>query len=208
MPIGLGNRSNRPSCFISSAHPKALMGIRKKLMALLRNSSRQTKRTSITPHLRFSSHNLNPDRPSQPPQPRKRRNTTVSSAHGTFNCNLVLQSDLGATGSTTSEIPSVPNVDESEPVKLSSHIVDPTTAYENKPNWKSTVHALAGLVIDVLKESSDACTPLKSVAGGLSTILKYYDVWYIYFSKLFTPLTFAPASDGEPWNNRIFNTQC
>ena len=59
------------------------------------------------------------------------------SAHGRFNCNLVLQSDLGATGGTKSEIPSVPrhplpvtNVDESEPVKLPSHIVDPTAAYE------------------------------------------------------------------------------
>ena len=138
----------------------------------------------------------------------------MSSTPSRFNFTLVLQSDLGVTGGTTSEIPSapshpflVPNVNENEPVELLSPIVDSTPAYQNKPNWKSTVHASAGLVIDVLKESSDACTPLKSVAGGLSTILKYYDVWCAHFFKPFTPLTFAPASDGEPWNNRIINTQ-
>jgi hypothetical protein len=83
-------------------------------------------------------------------------------------------------------------------VKLSSRIVDPTAAYENKANWKSTLHASAGLVIDVLKESSDAFTPLKSVAGGLSAILKHYDVRCAFFSQPYTPLTFEPANDGEP----------
>ena len=102
------------------------------------------------------------------------------------------QSDLGATGGATPEgpfasdnhhpvpnihyHPPVPNVDGNKPVKLSSYVVDPTAAYENKPDWKSTVYASAGLAIDVLKESSDAFTPLKSVVGGLSAILKYYDV--------------------------------
>ena len=69
-----------------------------------------------------------------------------------------------------------PNTEESKPVKLSSYTVDPTVAYENKSNWKSTVYATAGLAIDVVKESSDVFTPLKSVAGGLSAILKHYDV--------------------------------
>ena len=88
---------------------------------------------------------------------------------------------LGATGGATSQTspvsghhPPAPDADENKPVKLSSYTVDPTAAY--KPDWKSTLHASAGLVLDVLKESSDAFTPLKSVAGGLSAILKHYDV--------------------------------
>lgn len=128
----------------------------------------------------------------------------VSGAGGRFRFNPSLQSRLRATGGTTSAIPSVSShhlsvsaADESKPVKLSSYTVDPTAAYENKPDWKSTLHATAGLVIDVLKESSDACTPLKSVAGGLSAVLKHYDVPYAYFTKPFTSLTFKLASDGE-----------
>jgi len=61
-------------------------------------------------------------------------------------------------------------------VKLSSYAVDPSAAYENKSNWKSTAYASAKVVIDVVKESSDVFTPLKSVAGGLSAVLKHYDV--------------------------------
>ena len=88
---------------------------------------------------------------------------------------------MGAIGGATSQTTPVsghhtpiPNIDKGKPVKLSSYTVDPTAAY--KPDWKSTLHASAGLVVDVLKESSDAFTPLKSVAGGLSAILKHYDV--------------------------------
>ena len=77
-------------------------------------------------------------------------------------------------------------------MKLSSYIVDPTAAYENKPNWKSTVYASAGLAIDVLKESSDAFTPLKSA------ILRYYDVRRAHVVKPLAPLTFELANDGEP----------
>ena len=91
-------------------------------------------------------------------------------------------------------------------MKLSSYTVDPTAAYGDKPSWKSTLYATAGLVVDVLKESSDACTPLKSVAGGLSVILKYCDVCYAYFTEPFTPLTFKSANDGEPRIDRITYT--
>lgn len=108
----------------------------------------------------------------------------------------------------SSHHPPVLHADEtqSEPVKLSSYLVDPTAAYEHKPDLKSTVHAAANLAIDLLKESSDAFGPLKSVVGGLSTILKYCDVWYIYFAKSFTPLNFEPANEGEPYNDRISKT--
>ena len=77
-----------------------------------------------------------------------------------------------------------PNADESKPVELSSYIVDPTAAYENKPDWKSTLYASTGLVIDVVKESSDVFTPLKSVVGGLSAVLRYYDVRHAYLLNL------------------------
>ena len=96
----------------------------------------------------------------------------------------------------------VPNADESKPVGLSSYTVDPTAAYENnpghKPGRKSTLHASTRLAIDVLKESSDAFAPLKSVAGGLSAIIKHCDVRSPYFANPFAPLTVGPANDGEP----------
>ena len=90
---------------------------------------------------------------------------------------------LPATISMVSEIPSVPgppisvhDVDRNDPPRLSSYGVNPAAAYENKLNWKSTLYASAKLAIDVVKEASDACTPLKSAAGGLSAVMKYYDV--------------------------------
>ena len=110
------------------------------------------------------------------------------------------------TGNTPSEIlavpgrnSSVPDVNvESEPAKLSNCDIDPSAAYEKKPNWKSTVYASTKVVIDLVRESSDLCTPLKSVAGGLSAILKHYDVRYTYFASPPTPLTaVGTASDGE-----------
>ena len=76
----------------------------------------------------------------------------------------------------SADIDVLPPSPQLQPVKLSSYVVDPTAAYEKKSDWKSTAYASAGLAIDVLKESSDAFTPLKSVVGGLSAILKYYDV--------------------------------
>ena len=94
--------------------------------------------------------------------------------------------------------PSVPNVNESEPAKLSSYVIDPSAAYENKLSWRSTVYASAKVVIDVVKESSDVFTPLKSVAGGLSAVLNHYDVRYTYLASSPTPFTvIGAASDGE-----------
>ena len=170
-------------------------------------------RAPILPCHCVPSRSLDPDRPIQLSQNYGDGNPTVSSARSRFNFNLVLQSDLGVTGGTMSEIPSVPshpflvpNVNESEPVDLSSPIVDPTASSQNKSNLKSTVHASAGLFIDVLKESSDVCTPLKSVAGGLCAVLKYYDVRYPCSAKPFTPLTFESANGGKSWNDRIIST--
>ena len=80
--------------------------------------------------------------------------------------------ETGNTAPEISPVPSdhhvVPSVHESELMKLSSYVVDPSAAYENKSNWKSTTYASTKLVIDVVKELLDVFTPLKSVAGGLS----------------------------------------
>lgn len=122
--------------------------------------------------------------------------------------------DSRKTDDTTSEIPavsdhrlSVSNIHEGEPVKLSSYIVDPSAAYESKSSWKSTVYALTKVVIDAVKESSDVFTPLKAVAGGLSAVLKHYDVRCSYLATLSAQLTFVElASDGESPNGGIINT--
>ena len=91
-------------------------------------------------------------------------------------------------------------------MSLASHIVDPTAAYENESDWKSTLQASAGLAIDIVKESSDAFPPLKSVAGGLSAVLKHCEVRYSYLVKHFTPLISELANDGKPGNDRIVAT--
>jgi len=107
----------------------------------------------------------------------------------------------------TNHLPSVPDINESEPVKLSSYVVDPSAAYENKSNWNSGAYASTKLVIDVVKDSSDVFTPLKSVAGGLSAILKHYDVRCAPFAIPSTLLTVVEsASDREPPNGGIINT--
>ena len=134
--------------------------------------------------------NLDSDPLSQLPHPCVDRNPRVSGAGGKSRLNLHLSFHFGATGGTASQIPSIsghhlpdPNVDGSETLNLSTDVADPTAAYENKPNQKSTVYASARLAIDVLKESSDAFTPLKSVVGGLSAVLQYYDVRYPCFTN-------------------------
>ena len=118
-----------------------------------------------------------------PPKPLQKRKSDGKQGRWPIHPNLPLQFYLGAIGGATSAIPStfrhrlpVLNIDDSKPVKFFSPTVDPTAAYQNKPDWKSTLHASTGLVIDVVKESSDVFTPLKAVAGGLSAILRHYDV--------------------------------
>ena len=117
---------------------------------------------------------------STPPTLQRRKSDGKQSRSSTKSHPCLLFG-LGATGGATSQAapvsahhPPALDADENKPMVLSGYTVDPTAAY--KPDWKSTLHASAGLVLDVLKESSDAFTPLKSVAGGLSAILKHYDV--------------------------------
>ena len=92
------------------------------------------------------------------------------------------------------------NVDETlgKYLKLSSYLVDPTAAYENKSDWELTVEASERLAIDISKESPVAYTPLKSVVEGLSAVLEYCDVWHVYFFKPPAPLTFETGNDAAP----------
>lgn len=60
-------------------------------------------------------------------------------------------------------------------MKFSRYFVNPAIGYENKYDWKLTLHALVGLAIDVLNELLHAFT-LKSLVGGLSAILKCYHI--------------------------------
>ena len=116
-----------------------------------------------------------------------------------------LTATLPATVSTASEIPSVPgppisvhDVDRNDPPRLSSYGVNPTATYENKSNWKSTLYAGGKVTLDLVKESSDVFTPLKSVARGLSAVLKYYDVRRSCFLSIcLLTLTSKSANDGE-----------
>jgi hypothetical protein len=176
----------------------------------------------VPPRLARSTSQLAIRSSSEPIPPNlQRRNSDGNKGADPFSYESSSKFDFGPT--VSAEIPSgsnhhfpvpdlsdrhspVPKVDERKPVKLSSYIVDPTAAYEdNKPGWKSTLHTSAGLVIDIVKESSDAFTPLKSVAGGLSAILKHYDVRHLYSAKHCTPLTLGLASDSKPRINRIVN---
>ena len=146
-------------------------------------------------------------RPSEPAPPTLRRRKSDGEQNRWRTQFLILSylSDFYPTGDATVQVPSTsahhlsaPNVEKNKPGNLSSYVVDPTAAYENESDLGATVQASARLAIDVLKESSDAFTPLKSVVGGLSAILKHYEVRYTYFARQFTPLTPEPASDGEP----------
>ena len=60
--------------------------------------------------------------------------------------------------------------------ELSRPAVRPSAMDENKSDWKATTYATTKLAINMVKESSDAFPPLKSVVGGLSAILNHCDV--------------------------------
>ena len=73
----------------------------------------------------------------------------------------------------------VPGREESSPPKSSGHTTYTGAAPEKKFDWKSTAYATTKLAINLVKESSDAFPPLKSVAGGLSAILDHCEVCFI-----------------------------
>ena len=90
--------------------------------------------------------------------------------------------DISPVSAHSSLLSDVNDVDRNDPPRLSSYGVNPTAAYENKSNWKSTLYC--GTKHDVVKESPDVFTPLKSVARSLSIVLKYYDVRHSRFLSI------------------------
>ena len=60
--------------------------------------------------------------------------------------------------------------------KLSEYALDTSAIDKDRSDWKSTAYSTTKLAIQMVKESSDAFPPLKSVAGGLSAILNHCDV--------------------------------
>ena len=52
------------------------------------------------------------------------------------------------------------------------------TAGENRSDLYSTVSAAAKLLLRTVRDSADAFPPLKSVAGGICSILDNYEVWF------------------------------
>lgn len=63
-----------------------------------------------------------------------------------------------------------PSAGEREP-----DVVD-ESIYESISSWESTASATTKSFLDTVKESSDAFGPLKSLAGGLSSILDSCEV--------------------------------
>ena len=56
--------------------------------------------------------------------------------------------------------------------------VEPSaTPDQNKSDWKSTASASAKLLLRGVRDSADALPPLKSVTGGLCSILENCEVW-------------------------------
>lgn len=83
-------------------------------------------------------------------------------------------SPRGTDNTITGNVQSVQREDEHQ--KLSDRVFDRGNASKNKSNWKSIAYSSTKMVLDVVKESSDAF-PLKAAAGSLVAVLKHCDVW-------------------------------
>jgi len=82
---------------------------------------------------------------------------------------------------------------EDENLESSDRTFDKGAATQNELNWMSAVYSSTKVVIDVVKESSDVFPPLKSVASGLTAVLKHYDVRSLSLIT-FTVVTIASAT--------------
>lgn len=109
---------------------------------------------------------------------------------------------IDAAAVSSHNLPS-PDINESEPVNVSSHTVDPTAADKKKPRWTKAALSLMMISLDVLKEVP--FPPVKAAAGILIIFVKNCEVRCACFAKHFAPLIFEQANDGEPQDNRIVN---
>jgi len=129
--------------------------------------------TESTPDLRIGSSTSTTSSPltSRDRESNRRRTASPRMLH-----LITLYSPNADRSSISDRLRSVFRRDQSNRPKSSYYIVDPSAAYEKKSNWKSSAYSTTKLAIHMVKESSDAFPPLKSVAGGLSAILKHCDV--------------------------------
>ena len=74
------------------------------------------------------------------------------------------------------QILSIPGEDQGSLPKSSDDAAGSGATPGRTSDWKSTTYAATKLAINLVKESSDAFPPLKSVVGGLSAILDHCDI--------------------------------
>ena len=132
--------------------------------------------TESTPDLGISSSTLPTSGPLTPhgSEPDSTRTTLFRTTHLT---TLFCDTDRHATPDL---FRSVFRIGKRNQTKSSDDTADSGPASKNKSSRKSTAYSTTKLAIHLVKESSDAFAPLKSVAGGLSAILKHCDVRSIY----------------------------
>ena len=75
-----------------------------------------------------------------------------------------------ATGGDPGQKGNEPNADD-------QNVEQSAAPDENRSDWKSTVSASAKILLRGVRDSADAFSPLKSVAGGLCFILENCEVW-------------------------------
>ena len=101
-----------------------------------------------------------------PPHRSTAGNPTVGEQNSSRLSPLIVSSANVVASATTD-----PAQEDSSPSKS-----EPSTGDKNKSNWKSTASATAGVFLRGVRDSADAFTPLKSVAGGLCFILENREV--------------------------------
>ena len=131
--------------------------------------------TESTPDLRIGSSTL----PTPSPLTSRNQNSNGTRAIISRTIHLTaLFSFNKDPHSVSDQILSIPGRGQSDGnhPKPPGHTVDPKATSEGKSNWSSTAYSTTKLAINLVKESSDAFPPLKSVTGGLSAILNHCDV--------------------------------
>ena len=77
-------------------------------------------------------------------------------------------------------------------------------ADEKKSDWKSTAASSAKSILYLVRDSADFFPPLKSVTGGLCSILKNCEVRFSAYPV--AALTRIPAHEGKQGNDRVVGT--
>ena len=78
--------------------------------------------------------------------------------------------------------------------ELSEHAIESSATDENGSDREPTAYSTTKSAINLVKESTDAFTPLKSIGGRLSEILNHCDVQYTSHTTPPMMLTVVPAN--------------